>query len=95
MLAYVENGSGGRVSTINDGRLPPGDMELFWDGATAGSRTSQAEGGEYSLVKQAAAAGLVDERSLVLENLLAMRRAGADLIITYHGRDLLRKGWLT
>jgi len=50
--------------------------------------------GEYSMVKQAAAAGLVDERSLVLENLLAMRRAGADLIITYHGRDLLQQGWL-
>ncbi len=50
--------------------------------------------GEYSMVKQAAAAGLVDERSLVLENLLAMRRAGADLIITYHGRDILRGGWL-
>ncbi len=51
--------------------------------------------GEYSMVKQAAAAGLVDERSLVLENLLAMRRAGADLIITYHGRDLLREEWLS
>jgi len=50
--------------------------------------------GEYSLVKNAAAAGLVDEAALVRENLLAMRRAGSDLIITYHGRDALQKGWL-
>ena len=50
--------------------------------------------GEYSMVKRAAAAGLVDEAALVRENLLAMRRAGADLIITYHGRDAVRGGWL-
>jgi porphobilinogen synthase len=50
--------------------------------------------GEYSLVKNAAAAGLVDEAAIVRENLLAMRRAGSDLIITYHGRDALQKGWL-
>ena len=50
--------------------------------------------GEYSLVKNAAAAGLVDEAAIVRENLLAMRRAGADLIITYHGRDALQNGWL-
>ena len=42
----------------------------------------------------AAQAGYADERALVLENLLAMRRAGADLIITYHGREALQKGWL-
>ena len=50
--------------------------------------------GEYSLVKNAAAAGLVDEAAIVRENLLAMRRAGSDLIITYHGREALRKGWI-
>lgn len=50
--------------------------------------------GEYSLVKNAAAAGLVDEAAIVRENLLAMRRAGSDLIITYHGRDALAKGWI-
>ncbi len=50
--------------------------------------------GEYSMVKAAAAAGLIDESKIVLENLWAMRRAGADLLITYHGRDLLREGWL-
>ncbi len=50
--------------------------------------------GEYSMVKATAAAGLCDERAVVMENLLSMRRAGADLIITYHGRDALREGWI-
>ncbi len=50
--------------------------------------------GEYSMVKASAAAGYGDEQALVLENLLSMRRAGADLIITYHGREALRKGWI-
>ena len=50
--------------------------------------------GEYAMVKAAAAAGLADEAALVRENLLAMRRAGADLIVTYHGREALSEGWL-
>ena len=43
--------------------------------------------GEYSLVKAAAAQGWVDERQIVLEILTGIKRAGADLIITYHARD--------
>jgi porphobilinogen synthase len=50
--------------------------------------------GEYSLVKIAAREGLVDEALVVRENLGAMARAGADILITYHGRDALREGWL-
>jgi len=50
--------------------------------------------GEYSMVKAAAAAGYCDEQAIVMENLLAMRRAGADLIITYHGRDITKGGWI-
>jgi porphobilinogen synthase len=50
--------------------------------------------GEYSLVKHAAEAGLVDLQAIVLENLHAMRRAGADLLITYHAREALTKGWI-
>jgi porphobilinogen synthase len=50
--------------------------------------------GEYSMVKAAAKAGLVEEAQVVRENLIAMRRAGADLVITYHGREALEKGWL-
>lgn len=50
--------------------------------------------GEYSMVKLAAKNQLIDERTVVLENLTAMRRAGADIIITYHARDVLGGGWL-
>jgi porphobilinogen synthase len=50
--------------------------------------------GEYSMVKAAAERGWVDERAVVLENWHAFRRAGADIIITYHGRQALASGWL-
>lgn len=48
--------------------------------------------GEYAMVKAASAAGMIDERRIVLENLLAMKRAGADIIISYHALDAVR--WL-
>ena len=48
--------------------------------------------GEYAMVKAAAAAGAFDERAAVLETLTAIRRAGADMIITYHAKDAAR--WL-
>ena len=47
---------------------------------------------EYSMVKAAAAQGWIDERAIVLETLTGMKRAGADLIITYHAKDAVR--WL-
>lgn len=50
--------------------------------------------GEYAMVKLAAKAGLAVERDLVLENLHAMRRAGADLIVTYHATQAAREKWL-
>jgi porphobilinogen synthase len=43
--------------------------------------------GEYAMVKAGAAAGYVDERAIVLEALTAIRRAGADIVITYHARQ--------
>ncbi len=49
--------------------------------------------GEYAQVKLAVRAGLADEGSLVLENLTSINRAGADIILTYHLRDILKKGW--
>jgi porphobilinogen synthase len=48
--------------------------------------------GEYAMVKAAAAAGYVDERAVVLEALTGIRRAGADIVITYHAKDAAR--WL-
>jgi porphobilinogen synthase len=50
--------------------------------------------GEYSAVKAAAQAGWLDEAAVVRENLLAIRRAGADLVITYHARAALAGRWL-
>jgi porphobilinogen synthase len=43
--------------------------------------------GEYSMVKAAAARGWIDERRTVMEILTAIKRAGADIIITYHARE--------
>jgi porphobilinogen synthase len=43
--------------------------------------------GEYAMVKAAAAAGYLDERAVVLETLTSIRRAGADIIFTYHAKD--------
>jgi porphobilinogen synthase len=49
--------------------------------------------GEYAMVKAAAAAGYIDEQGVVLEALTAIRRAGADIVITYHAKDVAR--WLS
>jgi porphobilinogen synthase len=49
--------------------------------------------GEYAMVKAAAAAGHLDEESTVVESLVAIRRAGADIVITYHAKDVAR--WLS
>lgn len=48
--------------------------------------------GEYAMVKAAALNGWVDEKAVVLETLTSMKRAGADLIMTYHAKDAAR--WL-
>ena len=48
--------------------------------------------GEYSMVKAAARLGWIDERRVVMETLMGMRRAGADAIISYHAKDVA--GWL-
>ena len=48
--------------------------------------------GEYAMVKAAAANGWIDEKRIVLESLTSMKRAGADIIITYHAIDAAK--WL-
>jgi porphobilinogen synthase len=48
--------------------------------------------GEYAMIKAAAANGWIDERAVTLESLLAMRRAGADILITYAATDVAK--WL-
>jgi porphobilinogen synthase len=49
--------------------------------------------GEYAMLKAAAGNGWLDERAAVLETLTGIRRAGADLVITYHAKEAAR--WLT
>ena len=49
--------------------------------------------GEYTAVKLLAQAGLADEKTMVLENLTAITRAGASIILTYHLKDILKNGW--
>jgi porphobilinogen synthase len=48
--------------------------------------------GEYAMIKAAAANGWIDERRIVLETLTGIKRAGADMILTYHAPDVAR--WL-
>jgi porphobilinogen synthase len=48
--------------------------------------------GEYAMLKAAVAAGYLDERAVVLETLTSIRRAGADIVITYHAKEAAR--WL-
>ena len=50
--------------------------------------------GEYSMVKAAAAQGWIDEKAVVPEILRSLRRAGADLLISYHAREALERGWI-
>src|SRR5204863_3225518 len=47
---------------------------------------------EYSMIKAASANGWIDERAVTMESLLSMRRAGADILITYAARDVAK--WL-
>jgi porphobilinogen synthase len=48
--------------------------------------------GEYAMIKAASQNGWVDERAIVLEKLMSMKRAGADIILTYHAKDAAK--WL-
>jgi porphobilinogen synthase len=48
--------------------------------------------GEYSMIKAAAANGWIDEERVVMETMLGFKRAGADIIITYHAKDVAK--WL-
>ena len=50
--------------------------------------------GEYAMLRAAAAAGMLDEPAAVAETLLGIRRAGADIIISYYAVEALEQGWL-
>jgi porphobilinogen synthase len=69
------------------------DIDPSREGASSVIPTAAyAVSGEYAMVKAAAAKGWIDERAVTLESLLAMRRAGADILITYAAADAAK--WL-
>ncbi len=50
--------------------------------------------GEFSMIKAAAQNGWIDEEKVVMENMYAFARSGADIIITYHTKDIITNNWL-
>ncbi len=69
-------------------------MDVIWQVKQASNLPVAAYNvsGEYSMVKAAALNDWIDERKVVLETLISFKRAGADLILTYHAKDAAR--WL-
>jgi porphobilinogen synthase len=49
---------------------------------------------EYTMVKLAAKAGMIDGQRIIMENMHAFARAGADIIISYHTREIFENGWI-
>ncbi len=70
-------------------------MDIIWQVKQASNLPVAAYNvsGEYSMVKAAALNGWIDEERVVLETLIGFKRAGADLILTYHAKDAAR--WLS
>jgi porphobilinogen synthase len=69
-------------------------MDIIWRVKEASNLPVAAYNvsGEYSMVKAAALNGWIDEQRVVMETLTGFKRAGADLILTYHAKDAAR--WL-
>ncbi len=69
-------------------------MDIIWRVKEASNLPVAAYNvsGEYAMVKAAALNGWIDEQRVVMETLTGFKRAGADLILTYHAKDAAR--WL-
>lgn len=69
-------------------------MDIIWQVKEASNLPVAAYNvsGEYSMVKAAALNGWVDEERVVMETMMSFKRSGADLILTYHAKDIAR--WL-
>lgn len=69
-------------------------MDIIWRVKTATNLPVAAYNvsGEYSMVKAAALNGWIDEEKVVMETMMSFKRAGADMILTYHAKDVAR--WL-
>src|SRR5690606_38718640 len=50
--------------------------------------------GEYAMIKAAAQRGWLDEQRAILETLMGIKRAGADIILTYHAKEVLENNWI-
>ena len=65
--------------------------DIISDVATLGVPVAAYQvSGEYSMIKAAAMNGWLDEKRVVMESLISLRRAGADLIITYFAESVCR-----
>jgi porphobilinogen synthase len=73
------------------------NLDLIWRlrQATLAPLCAYHVSSEFSSVKAADRLGWVSGDQLMLEHLLAIRRAGADMIVTYAGREALEKGWIS
>src|SRR5664279_5667558 len=79
-------------SDMMDGRVAAIRGSLDQEGFVETPIMSYSVSGEYAMIKAAAEKGWLDERAVVLESMLGIKRAGADVIITYHAKDVAR--WL-
>jgi porphobilinogen synthase len=73
--------------------LPYLDVIARVRATTSQPLVAYAVSGEYAMLEAAAAAGALERGAAVRETLLAMRRAGADLILTYHAIEAAEQGW--
>ncbi len=90
--ALLDAGEGADMLMVKPA-LAYGDLIAAVKAATDLPVAAYNVSGEYAMVKAAAAACHVEERAAVLEILTSLRRAGADVIITYHAKDAAQ--WLT
>ncbi|MDU9376434.1 Delta-aminolevulinic acid dehydratase [Methanocorpusculaceae archaeon Sp1] len=66
-------------------------LDILWQVKELGLPTAAYQvSGEYSMIKAAAQNGWIDEKRIVMESLVGIKRAGADLIITYYAQDVAR-----
>jgi porphobilinogen synthase len=89
--ALLDAGEGADMVMVKPA-LAYGDLIRAVKDATSLPVAAYNVSGEYAMVKTAAGAGHLDERATVLEILTSLRRAGADIIITYHAKDAAQ--WL-
>jgi porphobilinogen synthase len=50
--------------------------------------------GEYAMIKAAAQRGWLNEEKAIVETLMGIKRAGADVILTYHAKEVLANNWI-